>query len=159
MPALLALAAPLLVAACALPLPLQIASWGADGISYVTTHKSVSDHGISAIAGRDCALYRSVTEGAVCRDAAPDGTQLASAARSTATDSDGLVLADTDDAPHPGAVPPDWQVLSRIVPAAGPPTRLAPPAAGGCRAALGTADPATGGPHPWAVLNCVAIAG
>ena len=48
---------------------LQVASWALDGISYIATGKSVTDHGISAVTQRDCALLRGFTEGQVCRDA------------------------------------------------------------------------------------------
>ena len=53
---------------CALPVPLQVASWALDGISYLMTEKSVTDHGISLVAEKDCALFRGITEGAVCRE-------------------------------------------------------------------------------------------
>ena len=43
-----------------MPLPFQIASWALDGISYIATEKSVTDHGISIIAQKDCALLRVV---------------------------------------------------------------------------------------------------
>ena len=53
---------------CALPMPLQVASWALDGFSYLMTEKSVTDHGISLVAEKDCALFRGITEGAVCRE-------------------------------------------------------------------------------------------
>ena len=53
---------------CALPMPLQVASWALDGFSYLVTEKSVTDHGISLVAEKDCALFRGITEGAVCRE-------------------------------------------------------------------------------------------
>ncbi len=65
---LLIIVCPLLVGACALPLPLQIAFWATDGISYLMTSKSVSDHGLSAAVGQDCAVHRAITEGAICRE-------------------------------------------------------------------------------------------
>lgn len=58
----------LLVAGCAIPVPLQIASWAPDGISYVATKKSMSDHGISLVMSQDCALWRGFTEGEICRE-------------------------------------------------------------------------------------------
>ena len=64
----LVIVCPLLVGACALPLPLQIAVWATDGISYLMTSKSVSDHGLSAAVGQDCAVHRAITEGAICRE-------------------------------------------------------------------------------------------
>ena len=61
----------LLLGGCALPVPLQIASWALDGISLLATQKSITDHGISAVAQQDCALWRGVTEGTVCREDDP----------------------------------------------------------------------------------------
>lgn len=58
---------PVVLGGCALPLPVQIASWAIDGISYVATQKSVADHGISLAMDQDCAILRTVTEGAPCR--------------------------------------------------------------------------------------------
>ena len=69
---LLAVVSPLAITACALPLPMQLASMALNGISYLTTEKSVSDHVITAAVGRDCALHRTVTEGQVCRDGPAD---------------------------------------------------------------------------------------
>jgi hypothetical protein len=56
---------------CALPVPIQVASWALDVISVVATEKSLTDHGISALTNKDCALYRAVTEedSVICRDA------------------------------------------------------------------------------------------
>ena len=71
---LLPLAAPLLLAACAAPLPIKIASWAIDGISYLATGKSVTDHGISMLAQKDCALWRTVKGEAVCVDLPADDT-------------------------------------------------------------------------------------
>ena len=39
-----------------------------DGISYLTTQKSLTDHGLSVVSQKDCALWRGVTEGQICRD-------------------------------------------------------------------------------------------
>lgn len=61
----------------ALPIPLRIASWAADGISYVATNKSVFDHGLSAVNGKDCAMIRLATEGGACRDVKPDKAEIA----------------------------------------------------------------------------------
>jgi hypothetical protein len=46
----------------------MIASYAADGVSYVATGKSVSDHGISGVTGRDCALWRVIKGQAICKD-------------------------------------------------------------------------------------------
>ena len=47
---LLLIVGALLIGACAIPLPLQIASWALDGISMLATKKSVADHGLSILA-------------------------------------------------------------------------------------------------------------
>ena len=53
---------------CALPVPIQVASWALDGVSYIITEKSVTDHGLSAVAQKDCAVWRGVTDGELCRE-------------------------------------------------------------------------------------------
>jgi len=53
---------------CAMPLPLQVASWALDGLSYVATDKSMTDHGLSMVAQKDCALLRGLTEGSICKN-------------------------------------------------------------------------------------------
>ncbi len=75
-PRFLLVLCPLLLGAC-VPLPLQVATLAADGISYLMTKKSVTDHGLSAVVGQDCALHRAVTEGTVCRDDAEGPTVIA----------------------------------------------------------------------------------
>ena len=57
-----------LLSGCGLPPAVMIASYAADGVSYVATGKSVTDHGISEATGRDCALWRVVQGRAVCKD-------------------------------------------------------------------------------------------
>ena len=49
-----------------MPMPFQIASWALDGISYIATDKSVTDHGISMVAQKDCALLRVVQGQELC---------------------------------------------------------------------------------------------
>jgi len=67
----------LLLGGCAIPVPLQIASWALDGISMLTTQKSISDHGLSMVAQQDCAVWRGVMEGELCRDAVQGDTLVA----------------------------------------------------------------------------------
>ena len=67
-----------LLAACSLPTPVKIASWVADGISYLTTEKSVTDHGISLVVRKDCALWRGIKGEKICWS--EDGTAIAVAA-------------------------------------------------------------------------------
>lgn len=64
----LLVASALLLGGCALPLPVQIASWALDGLSMLTTEKTIADHGVSLVAQKDCALWRGLVEGSVCRD-------------------------------------------------------------------------------------------
>ncbi len=59
----------LVVSGCALPVPVQIASWVVDGIVYLNTDKTVTDHGISMVSGQDCALLRGVQGEEVCTTA------------------------------------------------------------------------------------------
>jgi len=87
---LLIIVFPLFLGACALPLPLQIAAWAADGISYLMTSKSMTDHGLSAAVGQDCAVHRAITEGAICRED---------------SDSSGTVLASSKDVPETSDTP------------------------------------------------------
>ena len=65
-PRMVILVFPLFLGACGLPPALQIASWISNGISYLTTSKSVSDHGISMVSGQDCALHRGLAGNEVC---------------------------------------------------------------------------------------------
>ncbi len=59
----------LLLGGCALPVPIQVASWALDGISYLTTEKSVTDHGLSILAQKDCSVLRGLLDdGEICRD-------------------------------------------------------------------------------------------
>jgi hypothetical protein len=75
---------------CAIPIPLQIASWAASGISYITTGKSMSDHAVSAVASQDCAVHRLVLGRSMCEAFVDEseGTAVAqvnAAAKDTAT--------------------------------------------------------------------------
>lgn len=59
----------LFLAGCVnIPPILAVASYAADGISFVASGKSVSDHGISYITGQDCAVWRVVKGESVCHD-------------------------------------------------------------------------------------------
>ncbi len=68
----------MLLGGCALPVPVQIASWALDGVSYLLTEKSVADHGISVLAQKDCALLRGLLDPSeICRDFDNSATALA----------------------------------------------------------------------------------
>jgi len=53
---------PLAAAGCVLPPAVTVVSLAADGVSYLATGKTVTDHGLSAATARDCALLRPVLE-------------------------------------------------------------------------------------------------
>lgn len=54
------------LAGCGLPPALTIASTLADGISYIASGKSVSDHALSAVTTQDCAMLRILDNGEIC---------------------------------------------------------------------------------------------
>jgi hypothetical protein len=64
---------PLLLGGCGLPPALTAASWALDGVSYLVSGKSVTDHAISEVAAQDCALFRVVQGREVCEDYEIDG--------------------------------------------------------------------------------------
>ncbi len=67
---------PLLLGACGLPPALSVASWALDGVSYLASGKSVTDHAISEVAQKDCALFRVVQGRDIC-ETTPEDTQTA----------------------------------------------------------------------------------
>lgn len=84
------LAAPILsvilLSGCAVPVAVSVATLVADGISYVTTEKSLADHGLSMMSGDDCAMYRLITTGYVCHSNEPETLAIADNAESPADD-------------------------------------------------------------------------
>jgi hypothetical protein len=58
-------AAAISLSGCGLPPAVTYASYAADVISYLSTGKSVTDHGISVVLQKDCALLR-VLDGPIC---------------------------------------------------------------------------------------------
>jgi hypothetical protein len=66
--ALLVLGLPLLTAACAAPVAVAGASYGADGVSLVDSGKTTSDHFASMVSKKDCALWRMFRNQRVCRE-------------------------------------------------------------------------------------------
>ncbi|MCH8237729.1 MAG: hypothetical protein IIC06_06090, partial [Proteobacteria bacterium] len=67
-PSLAAVLAPLVLAGCGMPVGVQIASLFADGLSFLATEKTLGDHGLSAVAGQDCAVWRGLNGEKICRD-------------------------------------------------------------------------------------------
>jgi len=48
---------------CGLPPAVAIGSYAADGVSYLATGKTVTDHGLSAATGEDCAVIGHLVQG------------------------------------------------------------------------------------------------
>lgn len=63
---LLGLGLMLSLSGCAVPTAVTIASFAADGVSYIATGKSTTDHALSVIAQEDCAMMRALEERAIC---------------------------------------------------------------------------------------------
>jgi hypothetical protein len=63
---------PLLTGACGAPVAVAAASYGADGVSVMESGKTVSDHGISMVSKKDCALWRIFRNRSICQDQDPD---------------------------------------------------------------------------------------
>jgi hypothetical protein len=57
---------------CVLPPALTIVSIAADGLSLISSGKSVSDHALSAVIDRDCAVYRFAKGAEICRETVSD---------------------------------------------------------------------------------------
>jgi len=144
-----ALFAPLLAGACAAPVAVAGASYGADGASLVGSGKTTSDHFISMVAKKDCALWRMFRNRDIChpfeggpnpydvnydepiRQAGESGIEYAPALRSPAD----APPASWDSAaykPPPQSPPPEPATATAQAdpPVAQPePTPTAPPAA------------------------------
>ncbi len=58
-------AAAMVLSGCGLPPIVTYTSYMADIFSYLTTKKSVTDHGVSFVLQKDCALLR-VLDGPIC---------------------------------------------------------------------------------------------
>jgi hypothetical protein len=94
-----------------LPPAVMIASQALDGISYITTGKSGTDHILSAALEEDCAIHRVVTGGAVCQPETDGDVAAASLSEDPAVDDDpqfaeesepGTAANDSSTAPRPG---------------------------------------------------------
>ena len=85
---------------CAMPLPLQVASMIADGISWFSTDKSLSDHAISLAANKDCSVWRGLSGDDICRDGADNtkdgGTAIAKASTDAVKVGNGRKSANAD---------------------------------------------------------------
>jgi len=63
--------APIVLGGCFLPAGVQIASFFAEGVSLMTTDKTLGDHGLSAVTNQDCAVWRVINDEEICRDYEP----------------------------------------------------------------------------------------
>jgi hypothetical protein len=63
----LVLLLPALTGGCAAPVAVAAVSYGADGASLIGTGKTSSDHFLSMVAKRDCALWRIFRNRDICR--------------------------------------------------------------------------------------------
>ena len=131
----------LILSGCALPVPLRLASWAIDGISILTTKKSIADHGISLVAERDCAMWRSVTGQEVCVDN-DAGSSTAVAEAQAPEDADGAEsLASFETAAGTPASEPIVYTTPRVVVWLEEPTFVeTDPAAASFQTAAGESD-------------------
>jgi hypothetical protein len=58
----------LLAAGCTAPIAVRALSLTANGASYITTKKSLSDHGLSYVLDHDCAILRVTTNEPICKE-------------------------------------------------------------------------------------------
>lgn len=99
------------LAGCAAPAALTVASYAADGASVMATGRSVSDHGLSILLKKDCALFRVVQGKAVCRPMTEDDPVYAIAFAHRTYD-----YSDPDDPSLAGAVEPVPEAPSATAP-------------------------------------------
>ena len=59
---------PVGLSGCFMPPSVTVASYAADGASYAASGKSLADHGVSAVADKDCATWHVFIGRAVCED-------------------------------------------------------------------------------------------
>ena len=97
---LLVLLGALFVSGCAIPVPIQVASWALDGISYLATQKSVTDHGISFVAQQDCALWRTVQGKDICDSYDAAGTVAVAALDPVSSPSESAIIAQGTEIPE-----------------------------------------------------------
>ncbi len=93
---------PLALAGCGLPPAITVISYAIDGFSLFSTGKTVGDHALSVAAKRDCAIWRVVKDGEVCRDFKQgDKSTLVAAAEEWERGPEIIGLAESDQAPTP----------------------------------------------------------
>ena len=90
-------AAVIVLSGCGLPPLVTYMSYAADIFSYLTTSKSVTDHGISFALQKDCALLR-VLDGPICVEETEAGTAARKPAREHETR---VTVATSEDVSEP----------------------------------------------------------
>jgi hypothetical protein len=70
--ALAVVALPLLLPGCVVPVAISAASAGFDGLTYIATGKSPSEHAISELLDQNCSALRIFAGRAICRDYTPE---------------------------------------------------------------------------------------
>ena len=120
---------PLLLSGCALPPIVGAVAYLADGVSYVGTGKSVSDHALSTVMNEDCATWRLLMGELICRGPNDKGKKnfIAVAAATTVypgeTPDAGTSVQPVMVAEAPKSAEPMTAArLASIAPAAGPST-------------------------------------
>lgn len=53
---------------CLVSVPIAVAKVAIDGVSYIATGKSTTDHALSGLSGQDCALHRVLAGNDVCTE-------------------------------------------------------------------------------------------
>ena len=108
----------LLLQGCFLPVPVRLATWAINGVSYVTTEKSITDHGLTAIAKKDCAVWRGLVGDEICTDSEEPPVVVASVETKPETEPDISTLANFETAagvsepPNPNPIADEVQIVS-----------------------------------------------
>lgn len=58
----------LVMCGCTLPIAIRTITITANGTSYITTNKTLSDHGLSYILDSDCSMLRVMSEKPICKE-------------------------------------------------------------------------------------------
>lgn len=104
----------LFLAGCVLPPAIAIGSYAADGLSYLITGKSVSDHALSEVVGEDCATWRMVKLENPCHEY-EEGEGSIFASRDNDADADGARdVAALDEADLNGDEPYDDRTVEKV---------------------------------------------
>ncbi len=102
----------ILLSGCGLPPIVTYASYAADIFSYLSTSKSVTDHGVSFALQKDCALFR-VLDGPICIEETETEIAVRKPAREHETRT---TIATSEDVSEPADRWVDLVVLNRHFP-------------------------------------------